>query len=95
MKNLATNEEQSQNTNELGDYTIPFLLPGNYSVRVEATGFRTAVRDLVELHTGDKLAVNFALEIGQVQDTLTVTGDAPAARDRHRHPRRPRREPCA
>ena len=76
-KNLATNEEQSQNTNELGDYTMPLLPPGNYSVRVEAKGFRAAVRDLVELHTGDKLAVNFALELGQVQDTVTVTGDAP------------------
>jgi hypothetical protein len=76
-KNLATNEEQSQNTNELGDFTMPLLPPGNYSVRVEATGFRAAQRDRVELHTGDKLAVNFSLDIGQVQDTVTVTGDAP------------------
>src|SRR4051794_1862531 len=38
-RNLATNEEQSQNTNEQGDFTIPLLPPGNYSVSVEATGF--------------------------------------------------------
>lgn len=77
VKNLATNEEQSQTTNDLGDYTLPLLNPGNYSIRVEAAGFRAVVRDLVELHTNDKLAVNFAMEIGQVQDTVTVTGDAP------------------
>jgi len=77
VKNLATNEEQSQNSNESGEYSIAFLLPGNYSVRVEAKGFRAAVRELIELHTNDKLAVNFALEVGSVQDTMTVTADAP------------------
>lgn len=77
VKNLATNEEQSQSTNDAGEYSIPFLLPGNYSIRVEAKGFRAAVRELIELHTNDKLAVNFRLELGQVQDTMTVVGDAP------------------
>jgi hypothetical protein len=71
VKNLGTAEEQTQNTNESGNYTIPYLLPGNYSVSVEAPGFRTSVRELVELHTNDKLAVNFAVEVGQVADTLT------------------------
>src|SRR5437763_14553744 len=35
VKNLATNEEQSQNSNQSGEYSIPFLVPGNYSIRVE------------------------------------------------------------
>jgi hypothetical protein len=77
VKNLGTNDEQVQNTNDLGSYNIPFLIPGNYSVQVQAAGFRSAVRDSVELHTNDRLAVNFQMEIGQVQDTMTVTGDAP------------------
>lgn len=76
-KNLATNEEQSQQTSDSGDYTIPLLLPGNYSIRAEAPGFRAAQRERVELYTGDKRAVDFTLELGSVQDTVTVTGDAP------------------
>src|SRR5436305_1271223 len=53
VKNLATNEAQSQTTSGEGDYTVPFLIPGTYSVTAEAAGFRAAVRQPVELHTQD------------------------------------------
>src|SRR5947209_19304021 len=58
IQNLATNEVQSQMTNESGNYTISFLIPGNYKVTAEAPSFQTGFRPLVELHTNDKLTVN-------------------------------------
>ena len=86
LKNLATNEEQSQNTSEAGEYSIPFLNPGNYSIRVEAKGFRAAVRELVEVHTNDKLAINFALTVGSGPGHPDRYCRRPAARNRHCHP---------
>ena len=62
LKNLATNEEQIAEHQRAGEYSIPFSQSRQLLVRVEAKGFRAAVRELVELHTNDKLAVNFALE---------------------------------
>jgi len=77
VQNLATNEVQSQVTSGDGNYTIPFLLPGNYKMTVEAAGFQTAVRPVIELHTNDKLTSNIAMQLGQVQNTVEVTEAAP------------------
>src|SRR5690349_20800485 len=63
IQNLQTNESVSQTTNEEGNYTIPFLMPGNYKVTVEAPGFQTTVRPTVEVHTNDKLTVSIRLEL--------------------------------
>src|SRR3954467_8885038 len=62
IQNLGTNEAQTQMTNESGNYTISFLIPGNYKVTAEAPSFQTGLRPLVELHTNDKLTVNIPLE---------------------------------
>ncbi|MDQ6678836.1 MAG: carboxypeptidase-like regulatory domain-containing protein, partial [Acidobacteriota bacterium] len=77
VHNRATGEDQVQNTSTEGDYTIPFLIPGVYSVSAEAAGFKRSVREPVEMHVNDKVTVNFAMEIGAVQDTLTVSDTAP------------------
>ncbi|MBV9082818.1 MAG: carboxypeptidase regulatory-like domain-containing protein, partial [Acidobacteriaceae bacterium] len=76
-KNLATNQESTQMTSSEGAYSIPFLVPGTYSMTVEAAGFDKQVRPQVEVHTGDKLSVNFSMEIGQVQSTVEVTATPP------------------
>ena len=47
--NLATNAGGSSQTNESGNFEIPYLLPGLYRVTVESAGFKTAIRDRIEL----------------------------------------------
>ena len=76
-KNAGTGEETSQPTSGEGSYSIPFLIPGTYSVTVSAAGFATAVRNGIEVHTSDKITLNFAMEVSQVQSTVEVTGVAP------------------
>jgi len=77
MENLQTNKSFSQTTSDEGNYTIPFLIPGNYEVTVEAPGFQTTVRPTVEVHTNDKLTVSIQLQLGQTQTTVEVTAAPP------------------
>ena len=44
-KNQATNEQSSATTTQQGNYTIPFLIPGRYTVTVQAPGFKAATRE--------------------------------------------------
>jgi hypothetical protein len=70
--NIATNTAASSVTNHNGNYEIPYLLPGDYRVEVELSGFKKAVRANVELHVADRQALDFALEVGGVSETVTV-----------------------
>ncbi|HEX5483819.1 MAG TPA: carboxypeptidase regulatory-like domain-containing protein, partial [Terriglobia bacterium] len=64
-------------TNGLGLYVASSLLIGTYSVSVQATGFQQTVRSGIVLHVADRLAVNFALKLGAVAQSVQVNG-APA-----------------
>src|SRR5262249_37423877 len=64
-------------SNENGVYTLPALPIGTYDVSAELPGFQTAIQKGTRLQVGDNLRVNFELVIGQVTDTVTVTGEVP------------------
>jgi hypothetical protein len=65
-------------TDGTGRYTIPDLRPGTYRLTFSLSGFKTVVRDAVELSGTQVLSVNAELEIGGVQETITVSGLTPA-----------------
>ncbi|MGH9671663.1 MAG: TonB-dependent receptor domain-containing protein, partial [Bryobacteraceae bacterium] len=75
--NLATNVPVSSSTNEQGNFEIPYLLPGTYRVTVEMTGFKKSVRDGIELRVSDRLTLDIALELGDVAESVVVTGETP------------------
>jgi hypothetical protein len=56
---------------------VNFLDPGTYSVSAEAQGFKKLVRSGIILNTGDRLAVDLAIEIGPTSQSVEVTADAP------------------
>jgi hypothetical protein len=68
---------ETATTNEEGNYTVPFLLPGRYTVKVEAQGFKAAESDKVELHTADKATFDVQLEVGAVGEVVNVNAEAP------------------
>ena len=77
-----TNQETGINrrsvvTNESGDYVFTSLTPGLYRVTVEATNFKTAVKENVRLNVGETQEFNFSMEVGGSQETVTVTNDEP------------------
>ena len=65
------------NTTDTGDFVRPALKPGIYSVSVTATGFRTSEQKGILLKAGERTGVNIALTIGEVGQTVEVTGAAP------------------
>ena len=68
----ATNQKYSAVTTETGDYTVPFLAPGEYRLEVEKPGFRRAVRDNILLRIQDRAGVDVVLEIGVQTEIVEV-----------------------
>jgi hypothetical protein len=77
VTNQQTSEKFTATSAGDGNYTVPFLQPGRYTVTVEAQGFKKAESNLVELHTADKATMDVALELGQLDQTVNVNSDAP------------------
>src|SRR5690242_13537850 len=63
-------------TNSDGIYRVLSLQPGGYTVTFEAPGFKKSVRDDVDLRTGDTLAVDMVMQVGQVNESIEVQGTA-------------------
>jgi Carboxypeptidase regulatory-like domain/TonB-dependent Receptor Plug Domain len=64
-------------TSETGTYRVPELPVGSYEVKFELAGFRTLVRQDIQINIGFRAPVNSELELSTVQETVTVTGDSP------------------
>jgi len=60
-----------------GQYQIVNLPPGTYSVTFMIAGFNTLKRDGIELAGNFTATVNGNLRIGALEETVTVTGEAP------------------
>ena len=72
IKNIDTNVATTVKTNDDGNYTVPLLLPGRYSVSATGDGFKTSIRDNVTVNVDDKLTVDFQLEIGTAAEVNVV-----------------------
>src|SRR5207245_406922 len=77
VKNAGTNAVSTTKTDAQGNYSVPFLAPGTYSVTVEAPGFKKSVRSEVMLNVNQTATLNFRLELGAVTQEVTVTAEAP------------------
>jgi len=75
--NTATNFESTASSNSEGLYRIPFLRPGTYRVRIAAAGFKSFLRDNVELRVGATVPVNAVMELGAVAESVQVTAAVP------------------
>lgn len=76
IRNLATNALITAQTNEAGLYVAPFIPPGRYTVSAGREGFKRAVREDVEVRVGDRLRIDFQLELGGVTERVVVSASA-------------------
>jgi hypothetical protein len=79
VRSLATNQTRTTPVNEGGNYTLPLLPAGKYSVSVEAAGFSKITKEL-DLEVNSNQRVDFDLTIGEVTTQVVVT-DAPSQVD--------------
>src|SRR5579872_3743971 len=73
--NVATKVTTDATTNATGDYVLPALQPGNYSLTVEATGFRKAAVEGIELDAASNVSQAVTLEVGQMTEVVEVTAN--------------------
>ena len=66
-------------TNESGNYTFPDMVPGQYSVSVESSGFKKENRKDITLTVNSSMRVDVQLTPGNVTETVEVTGAPPSA----------------
>jgi outer membrane receptor protein involved in Fe transport len=74
---LATGVEFSVTTNAAGYYTISNLIAGQYRVVVTVTGFKTHEQSNVDVRIDSVTRLDLHLEIGNLQESVTVTAAAP------------------
>jgi hypothetical protein len=75
-----TNLSFATHASAAGTYTLASLRAGFYTVTVEAPGFKRVLQGGINLAAGDRVRLDFDLEIGSAAEQLTVTADAPLLR---------------
>ncbi len=73
--NVAMGTSVTVPTNTSGLFQAPFLIPGTYQVEVTNQGFKKYVRDNVILRVNDLLELDIELEVGTVDQSVTVTAE--------------------
>ncbi len=77
VTNAETKVTQTAVTDDRGLFEVLYLNPGTYTVSVELSGFKTAVRTGNDVRIGDVLRLDFTLQAGGVSETVQVTADTP------------------
>ena len=77
IRNAGTGEIRAVETNSSGTYGAYALAVGQYDINVTAPGFKKTAKTGIQVNVADKLAINFALEVGNVSETVEVTGATP------------------
>ncbi|HEX5082356.1 MAG TPA: TonB-dependent receptor [Blastocatellia bacterium] len=73
VTDLARSATTTYTTDDEGNYNAPFLIPGAYSVAVEAQGFKKAVTNNVVIQIDQKARIDFNLEVGQIAEVAEIT----------------------
>jgi hypothetical protein len=73
VTHTATNTEYKSVTTATGDFTVPNLPIGAYTVKVTMAGFKTLVQDAITLEGGGSVNLDLQLQIGGTQETIEVS----------------------
>lgn len=75
--NTSTGLVRSTTSSEQGDYTIPLLPPGDYTVTAELAGFKQATASMITITVGMRRTLPFELQVGNITEQVSVTAASP------------------
>src|SRR5215813_6846450 len=75
--NIDTQVASTTTSNDAGNYTILFLIPGHYNVDITANGFKRFVSSNLTLSTSERGTIDAKLEVGSVSESVDVSSSAP------------------
>ncbi len=78
ITNLETGQSRAFTSNEAGQFVAPDLRIGRYTLKAELKGFKTIEQKGVVLKVGDRLPIEFKMEVGATQESVTVEANAVA-----------------
>ena len=76
-KNEATGQELKTISSDSGLYVFPTVSTGVYTISVEKPGFKRVSRGNVEIRIAQRMDMDLRLEVGEVQQTITINDTAP------------------
>jgi hypothetical protein len=77
LANIETGVAFETTTNQVGQYRFLFVDPGKYKLTAEMDGFRTFVREQIQLQVSQGATVDVVLQLGSQAETVTVGAEAP------------------
>src|SRR5580658_11348757 len=77
VQSSDTGATRTVSSNQQGEYSVPALLPGPYSITVEANGFKTIHQNGVVVEVDQRARLDFALTVGSTTETINVEGGTP------------------
>ncbi len=77
ITNETTGIKWEARTNQGGAYTVPFLQPGAYDIKVFRAGFKAITRSGIRLQVAQTAKLDFSMEVGATSDSVVVTDSAP------------------
>jgi Carboxypeptidase regulatory-like domain len=75
--NVESGARKTTSTGSSGYFTIPFVVPGTYTVSASARGFKTLNQKGIVVSVGQAASLNLTLEVGTTTQTVSVTAAAP------------------
>jgi hypothetical protein len=76
VHNQGTNIDVTTLTTGAGDYTVPYLKPGTYTVTAVSGNFEQQSKTDIVLNVDQTATINFVLKVGSVSESVTVTAEA-------------------
>ena len=76
-QNIETNEVATATPNAQGNYTIPFLRPGSYTLTADLQGFQKYTRSGLVLEVNQTATINMQLGLGGLTEEVNVTAESP------------------
>jgi hypothetical protein len=76
ITNTETGQSQTVASNNVGQFVVPALRIGSYSIKTEAKGFKTWSQKDLKLQVGDRARLDIQLQVGTATESITVEGGA-------------------